>query len=122
VAASSAANGQVLPFQVIFQSLISRTLLPMNQGRQTCEDAGWHLTCSSNHWSNLDTCKAFVEKILTPYRISQIEELGLSKDQEMVWIIDCWSVHISKDFRAWMKRTSPLIHLLFVPANCTSIF
>jgi hypothetical protein len=39
-----------------------------------------------------------------------------------VWIIDYWSVHISKDFRAWMKRTSPLIHLLFVPANCTSIF
>jgi hypothetical protein len=122
VAASSAANGQILPFQVIFQGLTSRTLPPMNQGRQTCEDAGWHLTCSSNHWSNLDTCKAFVEKILTPYRISQIEELGLSKDQEMVWIIDCWSVHISKDFRAWMKRTSPLIHLLFVPANCTSIF
>jgi hypothetical protein len=89
VAASSAANGQVFHFQVIFQGLTSRTLPTMNQGRQTCEDAGWHLPCSSNHWSNLDTCKAFVEKILTPDRISQIEELGLSKDQEMVWIIDC---------------------------------
>jgi hypothetical protein len=122
VAASSAANGQVLPFQVIFQGLISRTLPPMNEGRQVCEDTGWHLTYTSNHWSNLDTCKAFVEKILSPYRISQIEELDLPKDQEMVWIIDCWSVHISKDFRAWMKKTSPLIHLLFVPANCTSIF
>jgi hypothetical protein len=122
VAASSAANGQVLPFQVIFQGLTSRTLPLMNEGRQVCEDAGWHLTYTSNHWSNLDTCKAFVEKILSPYRISQIEELDLPKDQEMMWIIDCWSVHISKDFRAWMKRTSPLIHLLFVPANCTSIF
>jgi hypothetical protein len=122
VAASSAANGQVLPFQVIFQGLISRTLPPMNQGRQTCEDVGWHLTFGSNHWSNLDTCKAFVVKILTPYRILQIEELGLSQDQEMVWIIDCWSIHINKDFRAWMKRTSPLIHLLFVPANYISIF
>jgi hypothetical protein len=98
-AASSAANGQVLPFQVIFQDLTSRILPPMNQGRQTCEDAGWHLTFSSNHWSNLNTCKAFVEKILTPCRILLIEELGLSQDQEMVWIIDCWNVHISKESR-----------------------
>ena len=43
VAASSAANGQVLPFQVIFQGLTSRTLLPMNEGRQVCEDERWHL-------------------------------------------------------------------------------
>jgi hypothetical protein len=40
----------------------------------------------------------------------------------MVWLIDCWSVHISKDFRAWIKRNHPKIHLLFIPANCTSIF
>jgi hypothetical protein len=49
VAASSTTNGQVLPFQVIFQGLTSRTLPPMNEGRQVCEDAGWHLTYTSNH-------------------------------------------------------------------------
>ena len=35
----------------------------MNLGRKTCEKIGWHITYTSDHWSNLDSCKAFVEKI-----------------------------------------------------------
>jgi hypothetical protein len=80
VAASSVANGKALPFQVIFQ--------------------GWHVTFTSNHWSTLDTCKAFVDKILSSYEKAQIIELGLPDHQEMIWLIDCWSVHISHEFRA----------------------
>jgi hypothetical protein len=90
VTASSAANGQVLPFQVIFQGITPRILPPINDGRLSCENVGWHLTFSSNHWSTLQTCKEFVEKILSPYRTSQVEELGLPIEQEMVWLIDCW--------------------------------
>jgi hypothetical protein len=63
-----------------------------------------------------------VDKILSPFRVSQIKVLELEEDQEMVWLIDYWSMHINKNFRAWMKRTHPKIHLLFIPANCTSIF
>jgi hypothetical protein len=94
----------------------------MNDGRLSCEDAGWHLTFSSNHWSTLETYKDFVDKILSPYMISQIKELELEEDQDMVWLIDCWSEQINKDFRAWMNKTHPKIHLLFIPSNCTSIF
>jgi hypothetical protein len=90
ITASSAANGQVLPFQVIFQGITPRILPPINDGRLSCENVGWHLTFSSNHWSTLQTCKEFVEKILSPYRTSQVEELGLPIEQEMVWLIDCW--------------------------------
>jgi hypothetical protein len=100
VAASSAANGQILPFQVIFQGLTPRTLPPMNEGCHSCEAVGWNLTYSSNHWSTLQTCKEFVDKILSSYRIAQIEKLNLPTNQEMIWLIDCWSVHISKEFRA----------------------
>jgi hypothetical protein len=39
----------------------------------------------------------------------------------MVSLIDCWIVHISKEFRAWIKRNHPKTHLPFIPANCTSI-
>jgi hypothetical protein len=77
ITASSAANGQVLPFQVIFQGITPRILPPINDGRLSCENVGWHLTFSSNHWSTLQTCKEFVEKILSSYRTSQVEELGL---------------------------------------------
>jgi hypothetical protein len=121
VAASSAANGQILPFQVIFQGLTPKTLPPMNEGRHSCEATGWNLSYSSNHWSTLQTCKEFVDKILSSYRIAQIEELNLPTNQEMIWLIDCWSVHISKEFRAWIKKNYPQIHLLFIPANCTSV-
>ena len=63
VAASSAASGKVLPFHVIFQSSTSRNLPPLNDGRIACEESGWHVTLTSNHWSTLDTCKDFVDKI-----------------------------------------------------------
>jgi hypothetical protein len=59
---------------------------------------------------------------LVTYRALQIDLLNLPKDQTMIWLIDCWSVHVSKDFRLWMKKHHPEIHLLFIPANCTSIF
>jgi hypothetical protein len=89
VCASSTANGKILPFQVIFQGLTSRSLPPLNDGRIACEESSWHVTFTSNHWSTLDTCKEFVDKILSSYRKEQIEELGLSDHQEMIWLIDC---------------------------------
>ena len=53
-----------------------------------------------------------------------------TQDQEEAWFIkqgsgspplryDCWSVHHSKDFLAWMKQEhGKLIQIHFVPANC----
>jgi hypothetical protein len=67
VVASSVANGHVLPFQVIFQGLTLRTLPPMNEVCHSCDEVGWQLTFSSNHWSTIDTCKDFVDKILSSY-------------------------------------------------------
>ena len=63
-----------------------------------------------------------MNNILLNYRTSQIKLLGQTTHQDMIWLIDCWSVHISKEFRAWMKNNHPRIHLLFKLANCTSIF
>jgi len=61
----------------------------MNLGRKTCEEVGWHITQTSNHWSNLDSCKTFVEKILQPYRLKQIGILGLPIHIPLIWLIDC---------------------------------
>jgi hypothetical protein len=69
VSVSSSAVGNLLPFQAIFTSTTHRCLPPQNEGSELCEEAGWHLTYSGNHWSNLDTCKDFVKKILEPYRV-----------------------------------------------------
>ena len=45
----------------------------------------------------METCKNFVKTILSSYLRLQIILLGLPKTQEMIWLIDCWSVHISKN-------------------------
>jgi hypothetical protein len=65
--------------------------------------------------------KRFVEKVLDPWRVEKCKELGLdSSEQKMVWFIDCWKVHTSEDFRNWLKENHPLVHYLYVAANCTS--
>ena len=122
VTVSSAANGQCLPFQVIFQGTTTKSLPKLEGGREECEISGWNISYSYNHWSTLETCKEFVERILKPYLVTQIELKALPADQEMIWLIDCWSVHISKEFWEWMKIHHPEIHVLYIPANCTSVF
>jgi hypothetical protein len=56
----------------------------MNAGRQQCEDEGWQLTCTSNHWSNMETCKQFVECILQPYREQQLKKMDLEEDSKLI--------------------------------------
>jgi hypothetical protein len=91
VCVSSSANGDLLPFQVFFTCTTSRCLPPQNVGRLQCEEEGWHLTYSANHWSNLETCKIFVDKILQPYRLKKLFELNLDEDSKLIWLLDCWS-------------------------------
>jgi hypothetical protein len=122
VAVSSSSAGDILPFQVIFTRTTKKSLPPMNKGRRLCENAGWDITNLSNHWSNLATCKDFVEIFLQPYKLKQIEKLRLKEDTPIIWLIDCWSVHTSETFLTWLKDFHPLVKTIFVLANCTSVF
>ena len=122
VSVFSSVARNLLHFQLVFRGTTNRSLPPRNEGRQMCEDVGWHLTYSSNHWSNLTTCKQFVEQILQPYRRKQVQEMGLDEETKLIWLLDCWSVNISKDFTSWLKISHPQILLLFVSANCTIVF
>jgi len=75
----------------------------------------------ANHWSTQETMKSFVQKVLHPYFEGKCFDFGLNLlTQRMIWLIDYWSVHISTEFRGFMKENFPHILLLFVPANCTS--
>jgi hypothetical protein len=66
--------------------------------------------------------KAFVARIIEPYREATVERLGLPADEKMLWLIDVWSVHVSDAFRSWMKQHFLHILVLFIPPNCTSKF
>ena len=122
VSVSSSAVGDLLPFQLVFTGLTQRSLSQRNSGRIACEEAGWHLTCTNNHWSNMTTCQEFVDRILQPYRKQQVQMLNIAEDSKLIWLIDCWSVHKSKEFISWVKVNHPEILFIFIPANCTSVF
>ena len=77
-----AADGRCLSFQVIFQSTTTKSLPKLEGGREECELSGWNISYSYNHWSTLETCKEFVERILKPYLVAQIELKTLPADQD----------------------------------------
>ncbi len=99
----------MLPLQVVFQGITSRMFPPMNEGRKNCLSSGFHLTYSSNHWSNLETTQEFVEHIFIPYQKVQVEKLALLEEEKMVSLIDYWLVHKSKKFLDWMKLKFPKV-------------
>jgi hypothetical protein len=68
----------------------------------------------------LKTMKDFVRKLLLAYLHKQIQQLDLQANQKLVWLINCWSIHKSKDFLDWIKKKHPNILVVFVLANCTS--
>jgi hypothetical protein len=43
---------------------------------------------STNHWSTLETCQQFVERILIPNMKNEMHELNLLKNQKMILLID----------------------------------
>ena len=47
--------------------------------------------------------------------------MTLPETVKLVWLIDCWSVHICKAFREWCKMVhGQWLCVVYVPANCTS--
>ncbi len=117
---SSATSGDLLPFQLIFQGKTTVVVLK-DLGAVAARVKGWHLTMSSNHWSNQQTMREFVDQVIMSWHAKQCEELGrASSSQHYIWNIDCWKVHISEEFKGWLKENHLLLHLVFVPANYTS--
>jgi hypothetical protein len=63
--------------------------------------------------------------IVAPYNKNDIESdpsLCEVPDQKAIIMIDCYPVHTGKDFRTYVLEEHPHVFLVFVPANCTSIF
>lgn len=79
-----------------------------------------HLTFSDNHWSSLTTMQQWVTKLLLPYAERCIQRFELNSNAHILLVLDCWAVHKSEEFRRWLRTQHPRIHLVFVPANCTS--
>ncbi|RYF35862.1 MAG: hypothetical protein EOO38_28535, partial [Cytophagaceae bacterium] len=66
------------------------------------------------------TMQRWITRVLLPHSERIIEALSLDSDAHILLLLDAWAVHRSAEFRTWLQREHPRIHLVFVPANCTS--
>ncbi|KII90298.1 hypothetical protein PLICRDRAFT_85595, partial [Plicaturopsis crispa FD-325 SS-3] len=117
-------DGTLLPIQTIYKGALTNSLpSPDSPSYSETLEAGflYEFSKTKTYWSTQETMRNFVDKILVPYIRAQITKLGLPEDQYAIWIIDCWSVHRSKEFLDWMSNSHPRIIVIFVPGGCTGL-
>jgi hypothetical protein len=117
VCLASSLHGDLLPLQLIFQGKTSRST-PASTPASIASLC--HLTYSDNHWSCQQTMQQYITKIIMPYAERCIEQHRLRSDAHIILVLDVWAVHKSEEFRKFLRTHHPRIHLVFVPANCTS--
>jgi hypothetical protein len=110
-------DGDLLPLQLVFEGKTEQCHPPLSD---TARDAHFHLTHSINHWSNQETMRQYITEIIVPYAERMAQKHNLPRRQEIILVLDCWSVHKSAEFRAFIKKEHPNIHLVFIYPNCTS--
>ncbi|KAI1782135.1 hypothetical protein LXA43DRAFT_855832, partial [Ganoderma leucocontextum] len=115
-------NGDVVPFQAIYQGSDPKKSLPQPSVRSYAEAAELkfrlELSNTKTYWSTLSTMKSYVIFILAPY-FDHWREHYERPTQKCIWNIDVWSVHRSESFRTWMKTEYAWIIIIFVPGGCT---
>lgn len=114
---ASSLYGDVLPLQLIFQGTTDRCHPPSTPASMATRV---HITHSGNHWSSVETMKQWVQVVLLPYAERCIRQFELRADASIILLLDVWSVHTSEELRLWLRQKHPRIHLVYVPANCTS--
>ncbi|KAJ7175236.1 hypothetical protein C8R43DRAFT_831327, partial [Mycena crocata] len=119
---SISASGVLLPMQAVFVGKTQQSC-PSAQAARYDEaiKLGYVMVPSGTktYWSNHTTMHLLVNDTIAPYFEAVKQELGLPSSQVSIWKIDCWSVHKSKEFMAWMKKFHPDIIVIFVPGGCT---
>ncbi|KZV59291.1 hypothetical protein PENSPDRAFT_595721, partial [Peniophora sp. CONT] len=118
-----AANGEVLPTQVIMQGKTSRSL-PASSAPRMDEAKELGFVFSNNpdtYWSNLPCMEVYFEEVVVPFFEKQKERLGLDSEQECVVLLDCWSVHRSAAFHDLVRTRWPWLCLRFVPGGMTGL-
>jgi len=118
-------DGILLPFQSIYKGS-SAASLPAKETKSMAEaiNAGFLFESSktSTYWSTQETMRHFVDTVLGPHFEKVKVTMNLPHEQCSLWLIDCWSVHRSKEFLTWIGIYHSTIIVLFVPAGLTGLF
>ncbi len=106
-----ALSGTFLPVQLIYGGSTPRCLPTVSF------PSNWHITCTSNHWSNVSTMVDYTEKILIPYVAQTRTNLQLCPDYPALVIFDVFKGQCTENIYELLDKNN-IFHVL-VPANCT---
>ena len=76
---AGSADSNFLPPQLIYSGTTTKCL-----PRNVKFPSEWHVTSTTNHWSNEDTMFEYIDRIIAPYIQSKRQELDLPSDHKMV--------------------------------------
>ena len=105
-------TGNLLPFQLIYSGT-TKACLPKYDGIPS----DWHITCTSNHWSNELKMKEYLELIIFPYVRQKRKELNLQDDHPALAIFDVFKGQTTDAIYEMLEKNRILV--VKIPANCT---
>ena len=103
--------GDFLPVQLIYQGKTKRCL------PQVQFPNDWHVTFSANHWSNEETMKEYILKVLLSYIRAKRQELQLADDYPALVIFDNFKTQCM--FEVLKMLDDNQIYVVLIPPNCT---
>ena len=100
-----------LPLQIIYGEKTSRCLPAVKF------PADWNATFSENHWSNEETMRDYLVKILIPYIQEKRKNLQLSADYPAFVLFDNFNDQCTENLLKLLDVNN--INIVIIPANCT---
>lgn len=104
-------TGEYLPPQVIYKGKTVRC------HPKVAAPKGWDIWHSDNHWSNEETMKRYIEKIIVPFIVQKKQSLNLPTSQPALAIFDCFRGQTTPNILSLLEKNN--IVVVQVPANCT---
>ena len=108
---AAAATGEFLPMQLIYAGKTPKCLPKFPFPKD------WSITFTENRWSNEETMKDYVVKIIVPYVKKKREELKLADDHPALVLFDIFKGQCTNVVLKLLMDNN--IEYVIVPANCT---
>ena len=103
--------GDFLPPQLIYEGKTPRCLPRFEFPEK------WHITYSSNHWSNESTMKEYIQHVLLPYIDEKRKNLKLANDYPALVTYDNFKGQCTPDILTLLDVRN--INIVLIPPNCT---
>ena len=109
---AASMTGEYLAPQLIFKGKTERC-----HPQSVSFPKGWDIWHTKNHWSNEETMKRYIERIIIPFITQKREALKLDKSHPALALFDCFRGQTTDCIEALLEKNN--IVSVQIPPNCT---